>query len=109
MQRLVCMNMPLNSDGTVTFNATLFALVRTALKIKTEGKQGSWLPLQPDRGPSSRCWVRVPHRWPGISGHLSVGSEPLDKPSAPCLLPVSWDQSPRCVHGTAQAEPGGRF
>lgn len=31
------MNMPLNSDGTVTFNATLFALVRTALKIKTEG------------------------------------------------------------------------
>ncbi|NP_001384628.1 voltage-dependent L-type calcium channel subunit alpha-1S [Gallus gallus] len=36
-KRLVCMNMPLNSDGTVTFNATLFALVRTALKIKTEG------------------------------------------------------------------------
>ncbi|TSW62388.1 Voltage-dependent L-type calcium channel subunit alpha-1D [Bagarius yarrelli] len=35
--RLVAMNMPLNSDGTVTFNATLFALVRTALKIKTEG------------------------------------------------------------------------
>lgn len=32
------MNMPLNSDGTVMFNATLFALVRTALKIKTEGK-----------------------------------------------------------------------
>jgi hypothetical protein len=30
--------MPLNSDGTVTFNATLFALVRTALKIKTEGE-----------------------------------------------------------------------
>lgn len=36
-QRLVAMNMPLNSDGTVMFNATLFALVRTALKIKTEG------------------------------------------------------------------------
>ncbi|XP_045885967.1 voltage-dependent L-type calcium channel subunit alpha-1S-like [Micropterus dolomieu] len=35
-KRLVSMNMPLNSDGTVTFNATLFALVRTALKIKTE-------------------------------------------------------------------------
>lgn len=31
------MNMPLNSDGTVMFNATLFALVRTALRIKTEG------------------------------------------------------------------------
>lgn len=37
-QRLVAMNMPLNSDGTVMFNATLFALVRTALKIKTEGE-----------------------------------------------------------------------
>ncbi|XP_062975001.1 voltage-dependent L-type calcium channel subunit alpha-1F [Elgaria multicarinata webbii] len=36
-KRLVAMNMPLNADGTVTFNATLFALVRTSLKIKTEG------------------------------------------------------------------------
>lgn len=39
-QRLVAMNMPLNSDGMVTFNATLFALVRTALKIKTDGRRG---------------------------------------------------------------------
>lgn len=31
--------MPLNSDGTVMFNATLFALVRTSLKIKTEGTE----------------------------------------------------------------------
>ncbi|XP_022258589.1 voltage-dependent calcium channel type D subunit alpha-1-like isoform X2 [Limulus polyphemus] len=31
------MNMPLNTDGTVMFNATLFALVRTSLHIKTEG------------------------------------------------------------------------
>merc|ERR1712038_500039 len=36
-KRLVSMNMPLNSDGTVMFNATLFALVRTSLKIMTEG------------------------------------------------------------------------
>ncbi|KAA0711746.1 Dihydropyridine-sensitive L-type skeletal muscle calcium channel subunit alpha-1 [Triplophysa tibetana] len=36
-KRLISMNMPLNSDGTVTFNATLFSLVRTGLKIKTEG------------------------------------------------------------------------
>uniref|UniRef100_A0A8B9RKV5 Calcium channel, voltage-dependent, L type, alpha 1S subunit, b n=1 Tax=Astyanax mexicanus TaxID=7994 RepID=A0A8B9RKV5_ASTMX len=36
-RRLISMNMPLNSDGTVTFNATLFALVRTDLSIKTEG------------------------------------------------------------------------
>ena len=31
------MNMPLNSDGTVMFNATLFALVRTNLAIKVTG------------------------------------------------------------------------
>ncbi|KAJ4921317.1 hypothetical protein JOQ06_022681 [Pogonophryne albipinna] len=36
-RRLVAMNVPLHSDGTVTFSATLFALVRTSLKIKTEG------------------------------------------------------------------------
>lgn len=42
-QRLVAMNMPLNSDGMVTFNATLFALVRTALKIKTDGIMISFL------------------------------------------------------------------
>uniref|UniRef100_A0A8C7PZT9 Voltage-dependent L-type calcium channel subunit alpha n=1 Tax=Oncorhynchus mykiss TaxID=8022 RepID=A0A8C7PZT9_ONCMY len=36
-KRLVAMNVPLHSDGTVTFNATLFALVRTSLKIKTDG------------------------------------------------------------------------
>ncbi|XP_071784403.1 voltage-dependent L-type calcium channel subunit alpha-1D-like isoform X3 [Asterias amurensis] len=36
-KRLVSMNMPLNKDGTVMFNATLFALIRTSLKIKTEG------------------------------------------------------------------------
>ncbi|XP_078064004.1 voltage-dependent L-type calcium channel subunit alpha-1F, partial [Mustelus asterias] len=36
-KRLVAMNMPLNTDGTVSYNATLFALVRTALKIKTDG------------------------------------------------------------------------
>uniref|UniRef100_T1GVR3 Voltage-dependent L-type calcium channel subunit alpha n=1 Tax=Megaselia scalaris TaxID=36166 RepID=T1GVR3_MEGSC len=36
-KRLISMNMPLNSDGTVMFNATLFAVVRTSLKINTEG------------------------------------------------------------------------
>ena len=38
-KRLVSMNMPLQSDGTVMFNATLFALIRTSLKIKTEGRK----------------------------------------------------------------------
>ena len=36
-KRLVSMNMPLNSDGTVMFNSTLFAFIRTSLKIKTDG------------------------------------------------------------------------
>ncbi|OQV13004.1 Muscle calcium channel subunit alpha-1 [Hypsibius exemplaris] len=36
-KKLLAMNMPLNADGTVHFNATLFALVRTSLAIQTEG------------------------------------------------------------------------
>ena len=43
LQRLVSMNMPLNSDGTVMFNATLFALVRTSLRVYTEGNLGMYL------------------------------------------------------------------
>jgi len=39
------MNMPLNSDGTVMFNATLFALVRTSLRVYTEGNLG--MTIQP--------------------------------------------------------------
>ncbi|XP_068694848.1 voltage-dependent calcium channel type A subunit alpha-1-like isoform X3 [Montipora foliosa] len=35
-KRLIKMNMPLYPDNTVTFTATLFALVRTSLKIMTE-------------------------------------------------------------------------
>ncbi|KAM8829423.1 calcium channel, voltage-dependent, L type, alpha 1F subunit isoform 1-T1 [Synchiropus picturatus] len=56
-KRLVAMNMPLNSDGMVTFNATLFALVRTALKIKTEGN-----PDQENeelRGIIKKIWKRM--------------------------------------------------
>merc|ERR1719507_2936472 len=36
-KRLVAMNMRLNADGSVNFNATLFALVRTSLNIMTDG------------------------------------------------------------------------
>ena len=31
------MNMPLKADGTVEFRATLFAVIRTSLKIKMDG------------------------------------------------------------------------
>eukprot|EP00064_Thunnus_orientalis_P021728 superscaffoldBa00006797_g21896 len=56
-KRLVAMNMPLNADGMVTYNATLFALVRTALKIKTEGN-----PDQENeelRGIIKKIWKRM--------------------------------------------------
>lgn len=52
LQRLVTMNMPLNKDGMVDFNATLFGLVRSSLNIKRpEGKvkltgKFSWLTLR---------------------------------------------------------------
>ena len=39
-KRLVAMNMPLKADGTVEFRATLFAVIRTSLKIKMDGPIG---------------------------------------------------------------------
>jgi len=35
IQKLIRMNMPLASDGTVQFKTTMFALVRESLSIKT--------------------------------------------------------------------------
>lgn len=57
-QRLVAMNVPLHSDGTVTFNATLFALVRTSLKIKTEGQDSTWI-TDPHVGKSCFHWSNL--------------------------------------------------
>lgn len=52
------MNMPLNSDGTVCFNATLFALVRTNLKIYTEGNIDE--ANEQLRAAIRRIWKRTP-------------------------------------------------
>lgn len=52
------MNMPLNSDGTVCFNATLFALVRTNLKIYTEGNIDE--ANEQLRSAIRRIWKRTP-------------------------------------------------
>ncbi|GMT23860.1 hypothetical protein PFISCL1PPCAC_15157, partial [Pristionchus fissidentatus] len=57
-KRLVSMNMPLNSDGTVCFNATLFALVRTNLKIYTEGNIDE--ANEQLRSAIRRIWKRTP-------------------------------------------------
>ncbi|KAI1717746.1 ion transport protein [Ditylenchus destructor] len=57
-KRLVSMNMPLNSDGTVCFNATLFALVRTNLKIYTEGNIDE--ANEQLRAAIRRIWKRTP-------------------------------------------------
>lgn len=53
------MNVPLHPDGTVTFNATLFALVRTSLKIKTEGLIFEHIQTQNLINTSSQSGVRV--------------------------------------------------
>lgn len=58
--------MPLNSDGTVMFNATLFALVRTALKIKTDGESA----------PSSH----------NICGYIGMVAEHSPEKQLHCLL-----------------------
>lgn len=54
------MNMPLNSDGTVMFNATLFALVRTALKIKTEGTHPASFCVRDNEEPGWMKWSLFP-------------------------------------------------
>lgn len=59
-KRLVSMNMPLNSDGTVCFNATLFALVRTNLKIYTEGNIDEV--NEQLRAAIRRIWKRTPQK-----------------------------------------------
>ncbi|KAM7028231.1 voltage-dependent L-type calcium channel subunit alpha-1F [Acridotheres tristis] len=77
-KRLVAMNMPLNSDGTVTFNATLFALVRTSLKIKTEGWElgGSGVGGQGTAGGDSHGCVSSP-LCPHLAGNLDVANKEL--------------------------------
>lgn len=82
VQRLVAMNMPLNSDGTVTFNATLFALVRTSLKIKTEGARR--VEGQEWEGPWEGC--REPT---GVLGP-TPSSEPQNGRLRPFFPPVQW-------------------
>ncbi|KAM6214574.1 voltage-dependent L-type calcium channel subunit alpha-1C isoform 4-T4 [Rhynchocyon petersi] len=69
-KRLVSMNMPLNSDGTVMFNATLFALVRTALRIKTEERPAHWKAHQNPEDNLQLC-ISLP------SGNLEQANEEL--------------------------------
>lgn len=83
------MNMPLNSDGTVMFNATLFALVRTALKIKTEGMRVALPPpsllMRSPNAPCERAAARgrgcrrpvSDTRLPRAAGNLEQANEEL--------------------------------
>lgn len=65
------MNVPLHPDGTVTFNATLFALVRTSLKIKTEGS-----PTHTHTHLVSVCYV-MDNIWLSSSGPIDQQNEEL--------------------------------
>lgn len=59
-KRLVSMNMPLNNDGTVMFNATLFAIVRTSLHIKNDGNIDSC--NEELRAIIRKIWKRTPSK-----------------------------------------------
>ncbi|CAF2700522.1 unnamed protein product [Rotaria sp. Silwood2] len=78
LDRLVSMNMPLNQDGTVMFNATLFALIRTSLKIKTEGNIDQ--ANEELRAVIRKIWKRTPQKLldqiippPGSEDDVTVG------------------------------------
>ncbi|CAF3954112.1 unnamed protein product [Rotaria sp. Silwood2] len=77
-KKLVSMNMPLNQDGTVMFNATLFALIRTSLKIKTEGNIDQ--ANEELRAVIRKIWKRTPQKLldqivppPGSEDDVTVG------------------------------------
>ncbi|CAF0948727.1 unnamed protein product [Didymodactylos carnosus] len=77
-KKLVSMNMPLNIDGTVMFNATLFALIRTSLKIKTEGNIDQ--ANEELRTVVRKIWKRTPQKLldqiippPGSDDDVTVG------------------------------------
>ena len=66
------MNMPLNADGSVNFNATLFALVRTSLNILTEGnidEANEELRHQVDK---EHDWWNTGCNWPSIPQILKI-------------------------------------
>lgn len=84
------MNMPLNSDGTVTFNATLFALVRTALKIKTEGEGLLVNALSPQG--------EFGHRIPGMWAEAEEGQATITNFSCPVGLAGSLRML-KCLRG----------
>lgn len=72
------MNMPLNQDGTVMFNATLFALIRTSLKIKTDGNIDQ--ANEELRAVIRKIWKRTPQKLldqiippPGSEDDVTVG------------------------------------
>ena len=72
------MNMPLNQDGTVMFNATLFALIRTSLKIKTDGNIDQ--SNEELRAVIRKIWKRTPQKLldqiippPGSDDDVTVG------------------------------------
>ena len=69
------MNMPLYADGTVHFNATLFALVRTALGIKTEGKINET--NERLRGIVKSLWSRIPDKFLNVVIPAVGGIDPL--------------------------------
>jgi voltage-dependent calcium channel L type alpha-1D len=77
-KRLVAMNMPLKADGTVEFRATLFAVIRTSLKIKMDG------PIEQCnielRAIMRKIWKRTPEKLldslvppPGDEDEVTVG------------------------------------
>ena len=102
-KRLVAMNMPLKADGTVEFRATLFAVIRTSLKIKMDG------PIDQCnaelRDIMKKIWKRTPEKIldslvppPGDEDEVTVG-----KFYATFLIQVShrfWKHSSNsCVEG----------
>jgi hypothetical protein len=69
-RRMISMDMPMKDDNTVTFNATLFAVVRTALNIKTGDNRQS---------ANNKLRSIIKKLWPSTSKEILDNVLPLDE------------------------------
>ncbi len=82
------MNMPLKPDGTVSFTATLFAVIRTSLRIKMEGSIDQ--ANEELKEIVLRIWKRTPQSvLDALFPPKGSGKPALPTANAPPLLPCS--------------------
>ena len=82
------MNMPLKPDGTVSFTATLFAVIRTSLRIKVTR---NFVQIPPDKIESSLVEF-VYKNWSQMDGPIDACNDELK-----AIVLRIWKRTPEAV------------